>query len=82
MRILRDINEQIPNHIIEKKHKQKVGKQSKLILASQTALRKYSFLYKFSVPEGGVFIKPFLKLKKKFLKEGGVFIKQGFFIKQ
>ena len=73
MRIHRDINEEIQNHIIEKKHKQKVGKQSKLILASQTALRKYSFLYKFSVPEGRGFIKPFLKFEKNSLKRGGVY---------
>ena len=53
--IHRDENEEIQNHIIEKKHYQKLGKRSKLMLALQISLRKHSSLYVFSVPEGGFY---------------------------
>ena len=41
MRIHRDANEEIQNHIIEKEHEQKARRRSKLILTSQISLRKH-----------------------------------------
>ena len=41
--------------LLKKKQEQKVGKWSKIILASQISVRKHSSWYKFSVPEGGVY---------------------------